>query len=171
MINLFLILLLLIPDNGKKPEKVLKEIFPDSKIEIKNFVISETQQQKVKELSGIKFDTRLVTFYLINSNSLVKAYGFVDIHTVRTHPEVVLYILNEKGEIDIIRILSFKEPPEYMADENWLKQFKGKTIGKDILHLRRDIPNMTGATLTSKAITDNARKVIAIWKIIFGDVK
>jgi hypothetical protein len=30
---------------------------------------------------------------------------------------------------------------------------------------------MTGATLTAKAITDNARKVIALWKVIFGEVR
>jgi len=30
---------------------------------------------------------------------------------------------------------------------------------------------MTGATLTARAITDNARKVIALWKIIFEEGK
>ncbi len=155
----------------KKPEKILAEIFPGSKIEIKNIVISELQAQKVRELSGLKPESKLITFYIVKYGDLIKAYGYVDIHIVRTHPEVVLFILNEKGEIEIVKIISFKEPPEYMADENWLKYLKGKTLGKDLLRLRRDVPNMTGATLTARAITDNARKVIALWKVIFGGDK
>jgi len=170
MLSVFLLILLL-AIQGKKPEEVLSEIYPNSKIEIKNITISDSQAEKVKELSGIKIENRLVTFYLVKVNSKIKAYAYVDIHIVRTHPEVVLYVLNERGEIELIQILSFKEPPEYMADDNWLRYLKGKTIGKDLLRLRRDVPNMTGATLTSKAITDNARKVIALWKVIFEEVK
>lgn len=166
-----LLLILLVFNQEKKPEKVLAEIYPGAKIEIKNIIVSDSQRAKVKELSGVKFEDRLATFYLVKYNSSVKAYAYVDVHIVRTHPEVVLYVLNEKGEIDIIKILSFKEPPEYIADENWLKYLKGKTLGRDLLRLRRDVPNMTGATLTAKAITDNARKVIALWKIIFGEAK
>ncbi|MCS7230110.1 MAG: FMN-binding protein [Candidatus Kryptonium sp.] len=168
--RLFLLILFIVAQS-KKPEKVLSEIYPDSKIEIKNIVISDLQAEKVKNLSGVEIDTRLITFYLVKSNSKIRAYAYVDVHIVRTHPEVVLYVLNERGEIELIQILSFKEPPEYMADENWLKYLKGKTLGKDLLKLRRDVPNMTGATLTAKAITDNARKVIALWKIIFGEAK
>lgn len=170
MLSVFLLILLL-AIQGKKPEKVLSEIYPNSKIEIKNIAISDSQVEKVKELSGIKIENRLVTFYLVKVNSKIKAYAYVDIHIVRTHPEVVLYVLNERGEIELIQILSFKEPPEYMADDNWLRYLKGKTIGKDLLRLRRDVPNMTGATLTAKAITDNARKIIALWKVIFEEVK
>ena len=165
-----LLLILMLFQIGK-PEKILNEIYPNSKIEIKNIVISETQRNKIKELSGVEFESKLVTFYLIKFNDKVKFYGFVDVHIVRTLPEVVLYVLNEQGEIELIQILSFKEPPEYKADENWLKYLKGKTLGKDLLRLRRDVPNMTGATLTAKAITDNARKVVALWKVIFQEVK
>ncbi len=171
MVKLVLLLILLVLNQEKKPEKILSEIYPGAKIEIKNIVISDSQRTRVRELSGVKFEDRLVTFYLVKYNSNVKAYAYVDIHIVRTHPEVVLYILNERGEIDIVKILSFKEPPEYIADENWLKYLRGKALGKDLLRLRRDIPNMTGATLTAKAITDNARKVVALWKIIFGEAR
>ncbi|CUS80019.1 FMN-binding domain-containing protein [Candidatus Kryptonium thompsonii] len=170
MINLLLLILFLLIQ-GKKPEQVLSEIYPNAKIEIKNIVISDSQAEKVKELSGVKVETKLITFYIVKVNSKVKAYAYVDIHVVRTHPEVVLYVLNERGEIELIQILSFKEPPEYKADENWLNYLKGKTLGKDLLKLRKDVPNMTGATLTARAITDNARKVIALWKIIFEEGK
>lgn len=170
MLRVFL-LILLFSVQGKKPEEVLREIYPDSKIEIRNIVITDLQAEEVKKLSGVKIENKLITFYLVKVNSKIEAYAYVDVHIVRTHPEVVLYVLNGRGEIELIQILSFKEPPEYMADDNWLRYLRGKTIGKDLLRLRRDVPNMTGATLTAKAITDNARKVIALWKIIFEGVK
>ncbi len=55
-----------------------------------------------------------------------------------------------------------------MPEDGWLLLFKKKSLKKDPIKLRMDIPNVTGATLTAKAITDNARKVLSIWSVIFG---
>jgi len=87
---------------------------------------------------------------------------------VRTKPEVVLYIITPEGRLDVVEVLAFQEPLEYMPDEEWLKVFKGKELAPGTIRHRRDIPNITGATITARAITDNARKVLAIWQVLFG---
>ena len=66
-----------------------------------------------------------------------------------------------------IRILHSDEPAEHRPDEKWLKIFKGKSLERNPIRLRRDIPNITSATLSAKAITDNARKVLATWTVAF----
>lgn len=152
----------------KTPQQALKDAFPGASIEVKNIVLSKLQGENIEKLSGVKLSTRLVSWYIAKRGNSIVGYAYIDTHTVRTHPEVVLYTITPEGKIDLIEVLSFNEPLEYMPDENWLKVFKGKMLTADSLRLRRDIPNMTGATLTSRAITNNARKVLAMWQVIFG---
>lgn len=162
-------LLLLLQNQSNRPEKILKEIYPSSSIKIKNITLYEEDLKNVRKLSGENFKERLVTFYIINFNDNTRYYAYFDVHIVRTLPQVVLFVINEMGEFDLVKIISFREPQEYKADENWLNIFKGKSLDKDLIRLKKDIPNMTGATITAKAISNNARKVLALWKVVFKD--
>lgn len=175
MLKGFLILILIVASfsygSSKKPEEVLKRIYPDSTVEVKNFTLSAQQVEKIRQLSNVRFDSKLISLYVVKKNGKIVAYGYVDIHTVRTKPEVVLYTITPDGRLDVIEVLHFGEPLEYLPDENWLKIFKGKSIDKDSVRVKVDIPNVSGATLTSKAITDYARLALAIWKVLVEDAK
>ncbi len=152
----------------KRPERALKDAFPDCSIETRNIILNIDQVKKVEELSGISLKTRLVTFYVAKREGKVIGYAFIDTHIVRTQLETVMYTITREGDLDIIEVLSFNEPLEYVPEDGWLLLFRKKSLEKDSIRLRIDIPNVTGATLTSKAITDNARKVLSIWSVIFG---
>ena len=151
-----------------RPEKALSEIYPNSQVEVKNIILTPEQQSAIEKLSGVKLNTRLVSWYIVKRGGTLIAYAYVDTHIVRTHPEVVLYTITPEGKIDVIEVLAFNEPLEYMPEERWLKLFAGKQLNKDPIRLKRDIPNMTGAALTARAIADNTRKVLAMWQVLFG---
>jgi len=128
-----LLVLLLLPlftqaKQFKTPEKALAEIYPNAQIEVKNIVLSKEQQEEVQRLSGVKLDTRLVSWYLVKRGREVIAYAYADTHVVRTKPEVVLYTITPEGRLDVMEVLAFQEPLEYMPDEEWLKVFKGKEL-------------------------------------------
>ncbi|ACN98364.1 FMN-binding domain protein [Sulfurihydrogenibium azorense Az-Fu1] len=175
MLKRFLILILVVAlfsyASGKKPEDVLIRIYPGSTVEVKNFTLSPQQVEKIRQLSKIKFDSRLVSLYIVKKDGKILAYGYVDVHTVRTKPEIVLYTITPDGKLDVVEVLYFGEPLEYLPEENWFKNFKGKSLDKDSIKTRSDIPNVSGATLTSKAVTDYARLALAIWKVLVGDEK
>ncbi len=149
------------------PEKALRTLFPNAVIEVKNVVLTKEQKEKIERLGKVPLESRLISIYLVKRGGRVIAYGYVDVHRVRTHTESVLFVINPKGEMELVEVLSFNEPLEYMADENWLALFKGKSLGKDMVRLRRDIPNMTGATITARALTKAARRALAVWKVLF----
>ncbi len=149
------------------PEKALRSLFPDAVIEVKNVVLTKEQKEKIERLGKVPLESRLISIYLVKKGGKVIAYGYVDVHRVRTHTESVLFVINPKGEMELVEVLSFNEPLEYMADENWLALFRGKSLGKDMVRLRRDIPNMTGATITARALTKAARRALAVWKVLF----
>ncbi|MEN3033472.1 MAG: FMN-binding protein [Aquificaceae bacterium] len=152
----------------KRPEQALSQIYPNSTLEVQNFTLTYEQIQEVQRLSGMKLDSRLVSWYLVKKGGQIIAYAFVDIHRVRTQPEVILYCIKPDGRIDVVEVLAFYEPPEYAPEDKWLALFVNKQLERDNLRLRKDIPNITGSTLTARAITDNARKVLALWQVLFS---
>lgn len=152
----------------RKPDEVLKGIFRNASIEVRNIILKPEQVNEIERLSGLKQKERLVSFYEAKKGDEVVGYAFIDSHIVRTKPETVLYIINPFGEMDAIEILSFSEPLEYLPHENWMGLFKGKSIDRDLIRFRRDISGITGATMTARAITDSARKTLALWKVLYG---
>ncbi|MCX8059581.1 MAG: FMN-binding protein [Aquificaceae bacterium] len=167
-ILLLALISLLLAKEIKKPEQALSQIYPGAQVEVRNITLSKEQQEEVQRLSGVKMDTRLVSWYIVRKEGRILAYAYVDVHRVRTHPEVVLYTITPEGKLDVVEVLAFYEPLEYLPEEQWLKLFAGKHLAKDQIRLRRDIPNISGATLTARAITDNARKVLSMWQVVFA---
>lgn len=172
MLKKLLVVILLFVSAGfgfepKKPEEALKQIYPSSTVEIKNFVLTKDMVEKLEKNYSLKIDSRMVTFYIVKKDGKPIAYGYVDIHTVRTKPEAVLYTITPDGKIDVVEVLAFHEPLEYLPEERWFKQFAKKD--ENSLKFKKDIQNMSGATLTSRAVTENARKALILWKIFFGE--
>ncbi len=153
------------------PEKAMQAFFPGSEVVVKNIAISKEKKKEIEKIGRVPLDTRLISFYIAKKDGKVLGYGYVDTHRVRTHTESVLIVISPEGKVVGIEVLSFNEPLEYMADENWLALFKGKSLDKDMIRLKRDIPNMTGATLTARAITKATRRALAIWQVLFGSAK
>jgi len=152
--------------------KYIRFYYPESEVEIRNIILTKDQVKRASKIGRVKIRSRLVSFYIIKDKTgNILAYAFIDTHRVRTKPETVLYIINKKGELEVAEVIAFKEPPEYKADERWLSLFKGKSLEKDKITLRGDIPNITGATLTARAITRSVRKVLALWQVVFGGHK
>lgn len=151
------------------PEKALKNIYPGSEIVVKNHVINESQRTEIEKQSGVKQESKLISFYQVMEHGQIKAYGYVDVHVVRTQPEAVMYVINKSARIEDVKILSFREPAEYIAPERWLKLFKNKSLENDRIVLRDDVSAISGATMTARAVTNNCRKALAIWQVVYGE--
>ena len=109
---------------------------------------------------------RVITYYLARRGGVPVGVAYFDSHRVRTLNEVLMVVVEPRdtGRGDRIRsieVLRFAEPPEYHASDAWLGQFRNKTLNQG-LSLKGSIANMTGATLTSNAITRAARRVLAV---------
>jgi Na+-translocating ferredoxin:NAD+ oxidoreductase RnfG subunit len=87
--------------------------------------------------------------------------AYFDTHVVRTLAETILVLVDPEGKVMRVEILSFEEPPDYLPREKWLDQFDGVVLS-DELSLKRGIRAIAGATLSSRAVTDAVRRVLAI---------
>ncbi len=147
------------------PEKVMKENFPGATVEKKNILIPVSKAKKIEKISGVKLKSKIVSVYFAKSGNEIIGYGILHLHRVRTKNEAVLISLSPDCKVIDVEIIAFYEPPEYIAPENWLENFKGKTVN-DNIKLKKGIPNITGATLTARAVTDAVRQSIAICEVV-----
>ena len=149
-------------------DEALRLAFPEpAEIERRTAYLDEDQLERARELAGPEAEVRqtVVTYYLGRRDGRPLGAAYFDAHRVRTLPEVLMFVVSPSGALERIEILSFREPPEYVAPERWLGQLEGRDLGPD-LSLKGAIINLTGATLTSRAVTGAARRVLALHRVI-----
>ena len=75
---------------------------------------------------------------------------------------VVLYHISKDDKLLSMEVISFNEPLEYLPSKNWSDQFNNtKTV--HMLYVSKNIPTISGATLSANAITDGSRIAFAIY--------
>ena len=149
-------------------DEALRLAFPaPAQIERRTAYLDDTQAAQVKKLAGRGIDVaqRVVTYYTGIRNGGAIGVAYFDTHRVRTLNEVLMIVVGLAGDVQRIEVLRFAEPPEYKAGDRWLDQFEGETLTPD-LSLKKGIVNMTGATLTSSAVTKAVRRVLAFHAVI-----
>ncbi|UCD24939.1 MAG: FMN-binding protein [Gemmatimonadota bacterium] len=149
-------------------QEALAAAFPRaSEIERRTAFLSEADQVAARDLAGpgVEVSQSVVTYYVGKTDSELLGYAYFDSHRVRTLPEVLMVVVSPADEIVGIEVLRFSEPPEYRPPGGWLERFAGHRLAKE-LSLKGSIDAITGATLTSSAVTDAVRRVLAIHSII-----
>lgn len=149
-------------------QEALRLAFPEPlTIERHTAFLGPREIARASELAGRGVDVKegVITYYVGLRAGVPVGAAYFDVHRVRTLPEVVMIVVARDERIARIEILKFAEPPQYLAPAGWLRQIEGKRLSEE-LSLRRGIVNMTGATLTSEAVTAASRRVLALHKVI-----
>ncbi len=163
MVVLFVLLLAGLSYGGLiiKPDDAVKKIFPNHEIQKKSIMIDKKTRDMIQKKFKTKMKTSIFRIYLIKKDGNTIGYGILHSHRVRTKKETVLFILDKNCRIKDIEVIAFYEPPEYIPPDKWFKNFENKGAS-EIPAVKKNIPNITGATLSSRAITDASRQVIGI---------
>jgi hypothetical protein len=141
--------------------------FPDGKYERKTAFLTEAQAAAAEKAAGSKLDSTVWTYYVATSTSDVAGTAYFESHKVRTMNEAFMVVVAPDATVRFIEILSFAEPDEYLAPKKWLKQYEGKSLSADLM-LRRGLRNITGASITSDAVTRGVRRVLAVHEVLKG---
>lgn len=160
---------------GLTQEEALRTAFPDAeKVERRTAYLDDAQRARVAELAGpgVEAETGVITYYVALEGGRPAGVAYFDAHRVRTLPEVLMIVVDPDDRIRRIEVVRFSEPPEYAPPGGWLAQFDGRPLD-DGLSLKGDIRRVTGATLTSVAVTDAARRTLALHRVIdpFGSAR
>ena len=153
-----------------KAEAALKNIFPEAtNFEKKEVVLTEEQVRLIEESAGVSFEkthSATLIVYRIDASDKIIGYAFEDVVVGKWAPIHYLVGLDLQGAVLQVVVLEYKEiRGRPVAKKRFLNQYKGKTI-QDELMLRSDIDGVTGATISSRSMTDGVRKILHIFKLI-----
>ncbi|MEQ1856893.1 MAG: FMN-binding protein [Longimicrobiales bacterium] len=149
-------------------EEALRRAFPDADaVERRTAYLTAAQLARSRELAGrgVEFDSELVTYYVAIEGGAPVGVAYFDAHRVRTLPEVLMFVVGPDHRIRHVLVLRFSEPPEYRPPTGWLARFVGRMLDPELSE-RRGIDGITGATLTTRAVTGAARRVLALHQTI-----
>jgi Na+-translocating ferredoxin:NAD+ oxidoreductase RnfG subunit len=154
-------------------EEALKTLLPEAK-EIKEElkVLTEEQKKTIEEKAEIKLDPELdkeFLFFIGSTNGQIVGYAVKDTVRGKWGPISYMLSLNTKGEIIDVIVLEYKEKRgRPIAKRRFLDQFIGKTINNNF-KLRREIRAVSGATISSRSMTNGIKKLVYIFNEYYGD--
>jgi FMN-binding domain len=149
-------------------EEALARAFPPpATIERKTFALTPEQREKAGRLARSKVESSLAVAYIGRKGGEVLGTGYFDTHLVRTQSETLLITVRPDGTVGAVEVVAFLEPEDYLPRPAWRKLLEGRKLD-DELAVGRGLAHVTGATLTTRAIADAVRRVLAVHQVLFG---
>ena len=172
MIRVLAPLALALPLFGALPtaQEALVLAFPGAQLTRKELTLTEAQAGRAAALAGVELPGRWLVAYEARVNGALAGVGFFDTHRVRTLNETLLVAVSPEGRVLRVETVVFREPAEYMAREAWVKQLEGRPLDAQ-LSLKGAIRPLSGATLTAHAMTDAARRCLALHQVLYREGK
>jgi Na+-translocating ferredoxin:NAD+ oxidoreductase RnfG subunit len=143
-------------------EQAQQAIFAGGKFTPANVTLSSEERDTLRSRSGVYEP------FQENRVWTVEGRGFFIVDQVVGKHEMITYAvgLNVDGSVKQVEILEYKETYGHeVRDAVWRKQFVGKTFASPV-KLNKDIVNITGATLSSKHLTDGVRRVLTVYDLV-----
>ena len=149
-------------------EAIVQNYGSDITVTKKSVLLNKAQSMQLSELAKAKQESRIFRTFLIDKAGKRAGYAVLLNNRVRTKNAAVLYLIDTDGMIRAVEIVAFNEPPEYIPARGWTEQFRQKSI-HDTLRVDRDIPTITGATMSARNIADGARVALSLYEVVLKE--
>lgn len=153
-------------------KEALKFIFPKAEeIKIEKYFLTRHQKKILRKKWRVKFYpkyNRDFKFYVGISSQNIIGYGYID--TVKGKWGRIIYIvkISTAGKIENLTIMSHIERIGVQIQERkFLEQYIGKSLS-DPLKIHKDIDAVTGATISSRSITQGIKKVLILFNEFYS---
>ena len=144
------------------PVEAMQENYgADASISKKNILLSTEKFKNIQKNAKTKLDTKIYRIFTAKKGEEILGYGILVNRKVRSKNAVILYFIQD-SILQGIEIIAFNEPREYMPTEKWNAQFINIATSKN-LQLNRDIPSISGATMSARSVTDSSKIAFAIY--------
>jgi|ERR1700681_1974958 len=148
-------------------DEALHLAFRGCSVERKTVFLTPEQLARARQMAGSEIKSALVNPYQATCDGKAAGTAYFDAHVVRTLPETLMVIVDPRGQVSRVEVLSFAEPEDYLPPGPWYGQFLGKALS-DELALGHRIRGVAGASLTARATTEAVRRVLAIHQVLLG---
>lgn len=145
-----------------------RQLFPSAAIFAdRSMVFTPTQRQAISRASraGVPKDQRV-----FEARDPQGRLGWLFVDQVLGKHELITYAvaLDPAGAVRGVEILDYRETyGGEIRNPKWREQFVGKRYGA-ALRIDADIKNISGATLSSRHVTDGIRRLLATYALFFA---
>lgn len=149
-------------------DQALALAFPGTDtVERRTVFLTDSQAADIEKRARVKLNTRVITYYEARRSESAEGRAYFDTRLIRTFPATLMTKIQPDGVVAYTEVLAFYEPEDYLPRKSWMDLFRGKALNEN-LRLRRDIPNVAGASLSVQAITDSVRLTLAVDAVTAG---
>ena len=143
-------------------DAALRQAFgPKARVDTTTVYLLPAQVARIEQAAGAKLASARVVSYRGSVGDSLVGTAYLDTHPVRSQMETILIVITPEGRVGAVEVLSFNEPEDYLPPPRWLDQFDGKALSKD-LKPGLAVPNLSGATLTARAVSAAVRRTLAL---------
>lgn len=150
-----------------KAVESLKKMFGDSiNVTQMRFILTPEDKQLIANSSKTRWANDTLTLYTCGKGNQIMGYGFLD--NVKGKMQFITYLVGvlPNGGTKDVDVLAYRE--SYGGEigyESFRKQFRGKTAN-DELRPGSTIKNISGATISVRAITYGVQRVLTTFPVI-----
>ena len=149
--------------------KALELAFPNAhRIETDNINLNKEQKDRIRKKAGVRLRFSKMEVHRGMANGSVLGYAIIDNVKGRSLPITYMAVITPQGAVDRVEVLAYRESHGgEIRHQSFLKQFVSKTLA-DPIRNKRDIRNISGATISCRAVSDGVRSLLALWEEIYG---
>ncbi len=166
---LYLLIFLTLPLSAKmliSPINAMEQNYgAKCKIVEDSIILSAAEAKKIQETSQVKLGSKIFKVFKALQDGKTIGYGVLINRKIRSKNGVVLYMISPDSVLKGIEVIAFNEPMEYVPSKKWISQFENVKTDAP-LALDKNIPTITGATLSAKSFVDGSRVAFAIYNEI-----
>ncbi len=140
-------------------EQAQRAIFPGKSFTAHPLQLTAAQRKTIEKESGVRLTATPPRVWQVSDGG-----GWFIVDEVIGKHEFITYAigLTSAGAVKGMEIMDYRESyGGQVRDPKWLAQFTGKKKGAPLV-LDRDIKNISGATLSSRHLSDGVRRVLAL---------
>ncbi len=145
--------------------EALAAVWPGAAVTRDRVILTREQMAAVAALARVGMQGRIFPRYVARRDGVVVGRAYVDTHTPKTERQSLLVSLDTEGRVKRVDVTVFFEPAQYMAPQDWLRQFDGRML-RDDLAVRRGIRPIAGSSFTGRAISNAVRRVLALDRVL-----
>lgn len=145
-------------------EQAQQLMFPGATFTPQFLTLTDTQARAIEAASSTNVLNRDLKVWKVSTGG-----WFIADQVVGKHDFIPIALgLDANGAVKDIEILEYREAyGNEVRNPKWLAQFTGKKNGATLV-LTHDIQNISGATLSSKHITDGIRRLLATHALVLA---